>query len=128
MPRRPVAGVRSGLLEVIERDAVMVSWLTLARPRPLQTSLRWRSDNGIDIRFDLAVEDYRLYLLHSPAGIPVVFAVAHGGRNQPPVAVGAAAHLDLVLACRKALIEAQQTFSWARHMLAQRRPVPSRDR
>jgi ribosomal protein S12 methylthiotransferase accessory factor len=121
----PWRALRSSLLEVIERDAVMMSWLTRSSFRPLHAPLRWRSQHGTDIRFDLAVEDYRLYLLDSPAGIPVAFAVTRGGRNQPPLAVGAAAHPDLVLACRKALIEAQQTLGWARHMLAQRRPVPT---
>jgi ribosomal protein S12 methylthiotransferase accessory factor len=122
----PWRALRSSLLEVIERDAVMVTWLSRSTPRAIWTDLRWRT-NGIDIRFDLAVERYRLYLLESPVRIPVVFAVATGNRNQPTVAVGAAAHLDLVLACRKALIEAQQTFGWARHMLAQQRRIPTLD-
>jgi ribosomal protein S12 methylthiotransferase accessory factor len=120
----PWRALRSSLVEVIERDAVMVSWLTRSSFRPLHAPLRWRSQHGTDIRFDLAVENYRLYRLDSPAGIPVAFVVTRGGRIQPPLAVGAAAHPDLVLACRKALIDAQQTLGWARHMLAQRRPVP----
>jgi ribosomal protein S12 methylthiotransferase accessory factor len=122
----PWRALRAGLLEVIERDAVMVSWLTRATPQRLVADLRWRDRHGIDVRFDRAVEEYRLYLLSGPTGVPVVFAVARGNRNQPAVAVGAAAHPDLVIACRKALIEAQQTFSWARHMLAQSRPIPPR--
>jgi ribosomal protein S12 methylthiotransferase accessory factor len=120
----PWRAARGGLLECIERDAVMVSWLTRSGARELSTELRWRSD-GVEIRFDLALERYRLYELDSPIGVPVVFALALGSDGQPPVAVGAAAHPDVVRAARKALIEAYQTFWWVRQMQADGRAAPS---
>jgi ribosomal protein S12 methylthiotransferase accessory factor len=123
----PWQALRSGLLEVIERDAFMVSWLTRSGATPLATSLRWRDALGVEVRFDLAVEAYRLYLLDTPTRVPVVLALAIGAQNQPPIAVGAAAHLDLAAACRKALLEARQTFAWTVYMRAVRRPVPDRD-
>jgi ribosomal protein S12 methylthiotransferase accessory factor len=123
----PWQALRAGLLEVIERDAVMVSWLTRAGGRELATSLRWTDECGVSVRFDRAVESYRTFLLDSPTGIPVVFAVAFGSEHQPPVAVGAAAHPEVGHASRKALIEARQTFDWCRFMLSGGRPVPALD-
>lgn len=118
--------LRSGLLECIERDAVMVAWLSRSGATPIRCSQRWVDSHGVPVRFDRAVERYALYALASPTGIPVVFAVALGAAGQPPVAVGAAADLDPARACRKALLEAYQTFTWCRHMLLQRRVVPQR--
>jgi len=70
------------------------------------------------VRFDRAVERYEVYLLDSPVGVPVAFAVAYGAERQPAAAVGAAAHLDVASACRRALVEAAQTFGLALHLLA----------
>jgi ribosomal protein S12 methylthiotransferase accessory factor len=122
----PWCALRSALLEVVERDAVMVTWLTRARSRPIRAALRWNAGSGRAVRFDRAVEDYRLYLLDSPLGIPVVLGVAFGAAGQPGAAVGAAADIDLARACRRALVEAAQTFHYATMLLAQGRPVPAR--
>ncbi|MEO8888783.1 MAG: YcaO-like family protein [Jatrophihabitantaceae bacterium] len=113
----PWRALYSALLEVIERDAVMITWLTRTGGEPLRTSLRWLGDQGNAVRFDRAVEHYELYRLDSPTGVPVVFAVAFGAEQQPGAAVGAAADLDLGRACRKALVEAHQTMHWASHMM-----------
>ena len=120
----PWRALLSGLFEVIERDAVMTTWLTRAAVRPVRSPLRWRAENGATVRFDHAVEDYRLYLLPSRTGIPVVLGAAYGAQGQPPVAVGAAADLDLAAAARKALLETQQTFAWAALMMARGDDVP----
>jgi ribosomal protein S12 methylthiotransferase accessory factor len=124
----PWRALYAALLEVIERDAVMISWLARTGARPLRASLRWTAPRGNAVRFDRAPEQYRLYLLDSPTGAPVVFAVARGAQGQPGAAVGAAAHPSLPHACRKALVEAHQTMQWATHMLAEgRTPAPSAD-
>lgn len=120
----PWRALRSALLEVIERDAVMVSWHTRSAVTKIECDLRWQDVGRPSVRFDLAVESYSLYLLDSPLDIPVVLAVARGSRGQPAAAVGAAANPRLHLAARKALIECQQTFAWARLMLAEDRPIP----
>jgi ribosomal protein S12 methylthiotransferase accessory factor len=122
----PWRALRGALLEVVERDAVMLTWLTRGPVTPVESALRWRDERGRELRFDRAIERYSTYLLDSPLGIPVVFAVARGERGQPGAAVGAAAAPDLVAACRKALVEAAQTFRWAVHMAAQgRAPTPA---
>lgn len=113
----PWRALRSALLEVIERDAVMITWLTQAPVTPIAAELRWIGPRGNPVRFDRAVEQYRLYLLDSPVAVPVVFAVAFGSDGQPGAAVGAAASLDLAAAARKALVEAHQTMHWAAHMM-----------
>ena len=113
----PWRALQSALLEVIERDAVMITWLTRGNVTPLESGLQWIGHRGNAVRFDRAVERYQLYLLDSPTRLPVVFAVAFGAAGQPGAAVGAAAHLDLASACRKALVEAHQTMHWAAHMM-----------
>jgi ribosomal protein S12 methylthiotransferase accessory factor len=121
----PWQALYAGLLEVIERDAVMTTWLLREPVTPLTGTLRWRLDDRTDVRFDRAVEDYRLVRLPTPVDVPVVLALAFGAAGHPPVAVGAAADPDLARACRRALIEAQQTFAWAARMLADATPAPA---
>jgi ribosomal protein S12 methylthiotransferase accessory factor len=123
----PWSALRSGLLEVVERDAVMVSWLTRSAGREITSRLRWSESSGVRVDFDRACETYRLFRLDSPTGIPVVFAFALGAAGQPPVAVGAAADLTVARAARRALVEANQTFQWVKYMRAVRRPVPERE-
>lgn len=115
----PWQALHSALLEVIERDAFMITWLTRAQSTPLHTSLSWTGRRGNQVRFDRAIEQYKLYRLPSPTGVPVVLALALGADAQPAAAVGAAAHPDLGQACRRALVEAYQTVHWAMHMLAE---------
>jgi ribosomal protein S12 methylthiotransferase accessory factor len=117
----PWQALYAALLEVIERDAVMITWLTRRGATPLRSALRWTARRGNAVRFDRAPEEYRLYRLDSPTGVPVAFAVARGVEQQPGAAVGAAAHPSLPHACRKALVEAHQTMQWATHMLAEGR-------
>ncbi len=114
----PWAALAAGLLEVVERDAFMLTWLLQRAVVPLAGRFAWRTPHGGVVDFDRAIETYRLFLLPSPTGIPVVLGVAFGRRGQPAVAVGAGAHPDLGRACRRALVETQQTFQWAAHMLA----------
>ena len=121
----PWRALYGAVLETIERDAVMITWLTRGPAVPVRTGLRWRTSRGREIRFDRSVEDYRLFLLDSPTSVPVVFAVALGGTGQPALAVGAAAHLHLAHACRKALVEAYQTMHWATGMIAAGRTAPA---
>jgi ribosomal protein S12 methylthiotransferase accessory factor len=123
----PWRALGTALLEVIERDAVMVSWHTRTPGRRIEVEQRWQPGGGPELRFDRAVECYALYLLDSPVDVPVVLAVARGAVGQPAVAVGAAAALDPGTAARKALVECTQTFAWARLMLAQGRSIPEAD-
>ncbi len=122
--REPWAALLAALLEVIERDAVMVAWACRSPVRRLESALRWPAGPG-ELRFDRAAERYELFALPSPADVPVVLAVALGGPGQPPVAVGAAADLDLARAARRALVEARQTFDWATRMAVAGQPVPA---
>jgi ribosomal protein S12 methylthiotransferase accessory factor len=120
----PWVALRSGLLEVIERDAVMTAWVREEPVHRLAALLRWPTPGG-ELRFDRAIESYELYSLPSPAQVPVVLAAAYGAEGQPPVAVGAAADPDPVRAARRALVEARQTFDWATRMVAAGTPVPA---
>ncbi|SHG04439.1 ribosomal protein S12 methylthiotransferase accessory factor [Jatrophihabitans endophyticus] len=122
----PWQALAAGLAEVIERDAFMTTWLTRGPVTRIRSRLRWRTSRGAVMRFDRAVETYRLFLLPSPTGVPVVLAAAFGAPGQPGAAVGAAADLDLARACRRALVEAFQTFHWAMHMIADGVDAPAR--
>jgi ribosomal protein S12 methylthiotransferase accessory factor len=108
------SALRGGLLECIERDAFMTTWL--GRRPPLA---RYRWDWSVlcparDAQHNRSPQSYELYRLSAALDdVVVVLGVARGAPGQPAVAVGAAASCDAVTACRKALREAQQTFAWA---------------
>ena len=114
------AAVLAGLLEVVERDAVMVSWLnrraaTPARPRP-GTDLA----GFVGEHFDLPDLDFVLIDLTVDTAIPVVGCLAFSRDPALPAATfGSAARTDPAEAARKALFEAAQIlyvthgFGWS---------------
>ena len=104
-----------GLAELLERDAFMVTWygrLTLPRINP-------DSSPGLADFWARHVTptrlDARLIDLSQLVDFPVVLAVVRNDRTPvAPVALGAAASPSPEAACRKAVIEAFQTRTWAK--------------
>lgn len=102
-----VGALRSGLREVIERDAAMLAWYSTFEPLGLAVddadydalARRARSE-------DLTVTPL---LLTQDVDVPVV-AVAVHRESWPRFAVGSAAHLDADAAARSALAEALQNW------------------
>lgn len=108
------AAVLSGLLEVIERDAVMLTWLHRRTPPRLEV------DTGapaiLTELFDryLRLDHFRVELvdLTADSGLPTIACLALCDDPSRPAAVmGSATRLDPVEAVRKALFEAAQILS-----------------
>ena len=115
-PSRP-AVVAAGLLECIERDSIMVHWMTGMTP----TELRPTSIPGLaeEFRhhFDRPWLEYHLYLFANDLDVPVVFCVLlDSSEYELNLMCGGAASFDLVAAARKALVEAVQGRFWAKYM------------
>lgn len=97
----------SALCEVVERDAIMLFWLTRSHfrtilvdpkldPLRLATRIRRISDVGLDCY---------LVDISTDVGMPTVLAIVRGSEF-PYMTVGACCHSDAVTACCKALDEA----------------------
>ncbi|MDQ5820930.1 MAG: YcaO-like family protein [Actinomycetota bacterium] len=109
--------VLSGLLELVERDAFMLSWYgRLSLPR-----LEWRADPGFaafdDRYFRPAGVEYEAIDLSVFHGVPTVLGIVRGAPGDgAPVAVGAAAAQRVEDAWQDALGEAFAVRAWARAM------------
>lgn len=107
--------VLSGVSELLERDAFTSVWYgKLSLPR-----IDVKSDARLTDFFDRHVAptgvDVELVNLSDLVDFPVVLAVVRNPRTGvAPLALGAAAATDPVVACRKAVIEAFQTRTWAK--------------
>ncbi len=105
--------VLSGLYEVIERDATMLSWYSTFEPLGLAVE---------DEHFETLVARARSeelsvtpLLLTQDVDVPVV-AVAVRGKSWPRLALGSGANLDVTRAARAALAEALQNWMELRGM------------
>lgn len=110
--------VLSGVYEVVERDAFMLTW---AR-RLVPTRLRLKEDDGLAAWFDQYFEGssltFDVFRLPSDIDIPTVLCVARGTAETGPFAcVGAACRLDEAEAVRKAVVEAAQGAVWVRDLI-----------
>lgn len=108
------AAVLSGLYEVVERDAFMISWLhrlPLARI-DIQSSRRvWQV---FEDRFERPFLRYALFRMASDVEIASILClVVDESRDPVMVCAGGASHLDPETAALKALTEAVQTRQWA---------------
>jgi len=105
--------ILSGLYEVIERDAMMLSWYSSFDPLALaldddvfETLVRRAQSEGLDVTPLLLTQD---------VDVPVV-AVAVQRDEWPQLALGSGAHLDVNRAARSALTEALQNWTELRGM------------
>jgi len=108
-----VGAVLSGLYEVIERDAAMLSWYSTFDPLGLSLE-----DEGFGtLRRRAASENLDVVplLLTQDVDVPVVAAAVHR-EEWPRFAVGSGAHLDPARAARSALAEALQNWLELRGM------------
>ena len=125
----PAAAAVSALCEAIERDGVMIAWLTgLQLPRVLPPP----SDSIVrDLMDRIERQRLRATVLDATTdiGIPVRIAVLEPDQvRAAEIAVGMAAHLDPIQAHRKALIEGAHTHNWLRRLKRQRAPLSDPDR
>ncbi|WP_136715608.1 YcaO-like family protein [Halorientalis salina] len=108
-----VEALRSGLYEVIERDAAMLAWYSTFDPLELDVV-----DDGFETLVTRARSEglsVTPLLLTQDVDVPVV-AVAVHREEWPRFALGSAAHLDAASAARSALAEAVQNWLELRGM------------
>jgi ribosomal protein S12 methylthiotransferase accessory factor len=124
-PDRDVA-VLNGLLEVIERDAFMLTWLarrptvSLDLERTEDAHLRTFVERLLAARFVP-----RAVRLETDAGVPVVLGmVLDGSGVGPRGSVGAAAQSTVTRATLAALGEAFAAWKWIQHLARSNRAVP----
>lgn len=108
-----VEALLSGLYEVVERDAAMLSWYSTFEPlgvavgdETFETLSRRARSEGLDVRPVLLTQD---------VDVPVI-AVAVRREQWPRFAVGSGANLDPIAAARSALAEALQSWMELRAM------------
>jgi ribosomal protein S12 methylthiotransferase accessory factor len=108
------AAILGGLYEVIERDALALTWLAGMTPPAIATD--WLVAKAGDL---LPPSDRTAaYDLTSDVGVPVVLVVCRGeGPAGPILSAGSACHLDARRAVRKAAMEASQARVFVRHLL-----------
>jgi ribosomal protein S12 methylthiotransferase accessory factor len=118
-PDRSTA-ILNGLLEVIERDAFMLTWLSHRAPRRI--ALADVEDAGVRAlvaRLSAAHLVPRAALLSTDSGIPVVLASLRDVSGVgPAVAVGAGANPSALRALSAALTEAMSCWAWIRRLVA----------
>jgi len=105
--------LRSGLYEVVERDATTIAWYSTYEPLGLEVT----DDDYRELAARAGAEglDATALLLTQDVDVPVV-AVAVTREEYPKLALGTAAHLDPARAARNALAEAVQNFVELREM------------
>lgn len=112
--------VLSGLYEVLERDALAISWLHRLPPRPVPRDV---IDASSHVAYHLErakgwrVGFYDLSLDHSPS--VVVAVMDYRGRNEQVMAFGSACRGSAVAAVEKAFLEATQGLTYVRRLLRQ---------
>jgi len=108
-----VEALLAGLYEVIERDAMMLSWYSSFDPLALDVE-----DEGFETLVARAgSEELEVtpLLLTQDVDVPVVATAVHR-EEWPKLAVGSAAHLDVTRAARSSLAEALQNYMELRGM------------
>src|SRR5262249_25046061 len=118
----PDDAVLRATLELIERDAMMVAWLTGA------SGQRIRIDDEIDPQLRLALDTIaslgaavEVYMLPtSVCGTSIICLALGDGINWPGVTMGLGADLDPATALRAAVLELYQTGPHLAHLLRTR--------
>lgn len=116
----PVGARLSGLNEVIERDAVMISWLA-ELPAPRVDIGRWPALSGTFHRyFSPSRLEFVVNDITTDLDVTVMFALAIDRFNEGlALTVGAAANVDPQVAAMKALVEAAQGRLWLKSQVAE---------
>lgn len=110
-----VEALLSGLYEVIERDAAMLSWYSTFEP--LELSLEEERFQTLARRVRTEGLSVTPLLLTQDVDVPVVAVAVHrDGGEWPRFALGSGAHLDPAAAARSALAEAVQNWFELRQM------------
>jgi len=123
---RPLDAAMSGLCEVIERDALMITWWNeLPAPEVKVPEDSWLG-RVMQERFDVPGVRFRLFDITCDIRVPTIFCTAEEIQEREDgcaIAVGAASRPDPVQASLKALVEAAQTRHYARFLVRRDGPI-----
>lgn len=114
------------ILELVERDAFMTSWLCKRPGRILRTDATLDPDLAAILDGVAALgAQVELVLLESACGIPTIACLAFGdGMSWPGVTFGLGADPDPRNALRQAILELGQTGPHLRRMMQSAQPIP----
>lgn len=113
----------SGLLEVVERDALTLVWESRAITPLLDPGAAWMHAEVGRLWAQLRRLGLELLLrdISTDTGLPTVLAVIRDQQGRrPALAIGSATRLCVSLACRDAVFEACQSWNWMREEHGQR--------
>lgn len=110
------AAIDRGALEVVERDAFMIYYLTKTQLPQIQLDIQTEAITTLTDRLDRAAIDWYLLDARTDAEVPIVIAVLVAD-EVPAVTVSAAAHSTATGAVQSALEEALQIRLYQRHLL-----------
>ncbi|PDQ36093.1 MAG: hypothetical protein B5766_02865 [Candidatus Lumbricidophila eiseniae] len=114
--------VLSGLCEVVERDAFMLTWIRRLIPERLDLSSSPMLSAWFEQYFGGCTLTFALFRLPSDINLPTVLCVVRGNDLDGPFAcVGASCRLNEEDAVRKAIIEAAQGAVWVRDLIRTKR-------
>ncbi|HEX3542506.1 MAG TPA: YcaO-like family protein [Acidimicrobiales bacterium] len=108
------AALLAGLLEVVERDAIMLHWLHRRPPRRITPSESPAGDLVALLQGHFTLDDFEFVLLDitTDTSIPTICCQAISANpRRPAAAFGAACRTEPVAAARKALFEVAQVLS-----------------
>lgn len=101
--------VLAGLCEVVERDALAISWHARLAHTPLDVTGTAVEDLLAGYLSSCGI-DFQLFQVPTDTGLPVVLALGRSESEQPHAVVGSACRPDPIAAAVKALFEACQVL------------------
>jgi ribosomal protein S12 methylthiotransferase accessory factor len=118
----------TGLYEVVERDAFVITWLRRLRLPRVEVGRDRELAAVIDRHFARTGLELHFFDMTLDLALPTFLCVCEGRSARGPMfTIGAATRATAREAACKALVEAGQTWFWARELLAGRpdwRPAP----
>jgi ribosomal protein S12 methylthiotransferase accessory factor len=103
----------SAICEVIERDAVTITWQARLPRRPIVLQTLTERNRDLVSRFKQAKGQVSLFDITMDHGVPTILAVLRSQvHNTPALIMAAAAHLDPDRAVTKSLEELALSFRW----------------
>jgi ribosomal protein S12 methylthiotransferase accessory factor len=115
--RDPWAAIHAGICECLERDAVMICWLSRLHAPLVDMTSDAAFQQVYEERFAGTGAEYLLFDFTLDIEVPVYFGVAIDRKHEGlALAAGAAAHRSPRAAACKALVEAAQGRVWLKFM------------
>ena len=118
------AALLSGIYEVVERDAFMITWRNRLNVPRVDINSSPLVRRIYEEKLKREYLEYSLFNMTTDLNIPAILCMIVDNSRQPPIiCFGGAANLSPEKAALKALVEAVQTREWAKFMGNQPRPM-----